>query len=300
MRNRWAKLCRRATILVAGAIGLVATDSIVGVWYHTNALEHLWVKEPRSGITAQVIVVFPGYIMPGEFLSEALAPHLGDNDAMITIGYAERGLDIGRIYRDVTAEIARLRPTSIRVYGVSMGGMCAKEFLDRYERGGAPYGKVVLILDTAPSERGDVRRPRLLFGLAGWYRGGPLSSAVWAVASRGAGHPPGEAGADPQTIRDARHADAWVGTPAITTQAAYISGFRPPRPNELVAVAARVAYLRGRPPGNDPVVRVDDATAGWRRAFPGLTVRAVTDRRESWHVPVIERPRATMELILAA
>ena len=294
MRNRWA------TVLLAGAIGLITTDSVVGVWYRTNTIERLWVTAPRSGHAEQVIVVFPGYIMPGEFLGEALAPHLGDNDAMITIEYAERGIDIERIYRDVTAAITRLGPTAIRVYGASMGGMCAKEFLDRYERDGTPYGKVVLVLDTAPSERADVRRPRLLFGLSAWYRGGPVSSAIWAVASRGAGHPPSEAGADPRTLGDARQAAAWVGTPAIATQAAYIGGFPPPGPNDLVAVAARVAYLRGRPPGSDPVVRVDAAIAGWRRAFPQLNVVTFADRQESWHVPVIERPGETMRLILAA
>ena len=300
MPNRWVKFGRRATILLAGALALVAADSVAGIWHRTNTVARLWVVPAPSGVTTQVIVVFPGYLMPGRFLSEAFAPHLGDTDAMITVGYAERGIHIARIYQDVFAEIARLGPATIRIYGASMGGMCAKDFLDLYERRGPPYGKVVLVLDSAPSERADVRRPRLLFGLATWYRGGPMSSTVSAVASRGIDRPPGEPGADPRTIRDARRAGAWVGTPAIATQAAYIGGFRPPGPGELTAVAARVAYLRGRPSGQDPVIRVDDAIAGWRRAFPRLEVTAVTDRPESWHVPVIERPRATMASILAA
>src|SRR5262249_37130416 len=161
-------------------------------WYHADTAAGLQVTPARSGPAAQVLVVFPGFAMPGDLLSQAFAPYLGPGDAMIVIRYAQRGIDIGEIYDAVAAEGRRLAPAALRVYGGSMGGMCARDFLDRYARDGTPLGRAVLVLDTAPSSVADVRQPRSLFGVTAWYRGGPVSSAVWAVAAEQQSRPPGE------------------------------------------------------------------------------------------------------------
>src|SRR5262249_4474143 len=163
------------------------------------------------------------------------------------------------------AEVARIGAPKLRVYGGSMGGMCAKHFLDRYHRDGARYGKVVLLIDTSPTHAGDVKRPRWLMTLGRWYRGGPLSSALWSLV---AGLEPGrvaEPGADRRIISAFRRATARVGLPAIASQAAYIAAFSGLRGNELVPVAERVSFLHGRGHASDPVIRVGRAIAGWRR-----------------------------------
>jgi hypothetical protein len=287
-------------MLLLAASALLVTDCIEGQWYRTDTAAQLHVIKPRSGTTKEVLIVFPGYIMPGDLLSRAFAPYLPGDEAMIVVQYAQRDVDLAQIYQLVTAEVHRLHPKRLRIYGASMGGMCARDFLTRYEHQGAPFGKVVLVLDTSPSISGDIKLPRILFDLASWYRGGPLTSMIWAVISQGQDMPLTEPNADPDIVKQARHAGAWVGMPAITSQAAYIGRFSPLISGELVPVAARVVYLRGGPPGPDPLVDVGKAIAGWQRAFPALKVVSLTDRVARWHIPLIEWPGETMYAILGA
>src|ERR1035441_4252600 len=126
-----------------------------------------------------------------------------------------------------------------------MGGMVSKLFLDRYRQVGAPYGKVTLILDSAPASRQNIKRPSLLFDLSCWYRGGPISSAVWAAASEIGAKPPAEVDAPQNLVRAARRAGAWVGMPAATSQGCFIARFLPPKEGELRDVAQQVVYLQG-------------------------------------------------------
>jgi len=286
-------------VLVA-AVVLGLADSVAGIWYRTGTEAAVHVVPARSGVANQVVVAFPGFTMPGDLLARAFAPHLGDDDAMLVVGYAERGIDIDAIHRRVIREIAAMSPARVRVYGASMGGVCARELLARYRRDGTPFGPVVLVLDTAPSQVGDVRQPGALFDLAVGYRGGPLSTVGWAAASRLRGQPPAEPSADRRVTAAASHAGAWAGMPAITSQAAYLGGSTAPRPGELVPVAERVVYLRGRPGGPDPLIDVDRAITGWRQAFPHLTVTTFQHREERWHLPIIQRPQETVAYLLAA
>jgi hypothetical protein len=218
---------------------------------------------------------------------------------MVVVEYAERGVDVEQIYAAVMAAVARLGAPALRVYGGSMGGMCAKHFLDRYHRDGARYGKVVLLIDTSPSRPTDVKRPRWLMALGRWYLGGPTGSVIWALASRLEPRPVAEPHADPRVIAAFRRATAWVGLPAIASQAAYIAGFPGLAGAELVPVAERVSYLHGTGHARDPVIRVGRAIAGWRHAFPDLRVVRIEARQGRWHLPLIERPRETVRAILA-
>lgn len=181
-----------------------------------------------------------------------------------------------------------------------MGGMCAKEFLDWYKRDAAPFGKVVLVLDTSPSAVADIKVPRPIVGVASWYRGGPLSSALWAIASQAQDKPSSDDTADTQTVANAHHAGAWAGMPAITSQTAYIADFPPLAVDELASVAERVVYLRSSPSDDDRLVRVTNAIAGWRRAAPHLRVVTLTGRPARWHLPIIEYPQETVLEILKA
>jgi hypothetical protein len=286
-------------IATVAVIGFVFADAFAGRWHRRGTVARLHITPARSGSPEQVIVAFPGYTMAGSLLSAAFAPHLGEHDAMIVVGYAERGVDIDQIYDAVMAEVAVIGAPALRVYGGSMGGMCAKHFLDRYHRDGAKYGKVVFLVDTAPSHATDVKRPRWLMALGRWYQGGPVGSAIWAAASYLEPRPVAEPHADPAIIRAFHRATAQVGLPAIASQAAYIASFVGPVAGELVPVAERVSFLHGYGHAHDPVIRVGRAIIGWRYAFPDLKVTAINARQGRWHLPLIERPSETVHAILA-
>jgi hypothetical protein len=271
----------------------------MGLAYRTNTSAYVKTIFPRSGTTRRAIVVFPGYIMPGSTLGEAFAPYVAKDDAMVVVNYAERGVNVSQIYDKVMATLRTLRPVELCVYGGSMGGMLSKLFLDHYRQAGAPYGKVTLILDSAPAGRNNVKRPSFLFDVSCWYRGGPLSSAVWAAASEFAPKPPTGDGARQDIVRAARRAGAWVGMPAATSQACFIAEFGPLKEGELLDVAQRVVYLKGCSPDDDPLVWISDAIAGWRVAFPNLVVITVEGRNARWHLPLVEYPRETVRAMIA-
>jgi hypothetical protein len=156
----------------------------------------------------------------------------------------------------------------------------------------------VLVLDTAPSSRTDVKRPDLLFALARMYRGGPLASAVCAGVTSFLPAPPAEPGTDPQIVHKGHMAGAWAGTPAMASEAVYIADFVRPAADQVRA--ERVVYLQATHPGKDPLIRVRQAIAGWRQTFAALTVATIPTRRGDWHVPLIERPQETLNAMLAA
>jgi hypothetical protein len=287
-------------LILASLPTLLLVDALAGLRYRTNTNAHVTIIAPRSGTTHRAIVIFPGYAMPGDTLGRAFAPFLDDDEAMVVVTYAERGVNVTQICDKVIAALRAMKPSELRIYGASMGGMLSKLFLDRYRQAGAPYGKVTLVLDSAPASRNNVRRPPFLLDASCWYRGGPVSSAVFAAVSDFGTKPPSESDASQDIVRTARHAGAWIGMPAATSQACFIARFGPLREGELLDVAQQVVYLQGDSPADDPVVRISDAIAGWRVAFPGLVVVTVQGRNGRWHLPLMEYPRATVQAMSAA
>ncbi len=220
---------------------------------------------------------------------------------MLVAQYADHGLDMDDFYARIMAELEVLKPEKIRLYGASLGGMCAKEFLDLYARSGMRFGKASLILDTAPSSVRNVKRSPILFWIASWYRGGPISGSIWTFLSRfndlGV---IAEPDADKNLIEESRRRSARAGMPALTTQAMFIDSFPALRPLELVEVADRVTYLHSGSAEDDPLVRVEASVAEWGKAFPALVRVEIEGRSGAWHIPLIERPREVMRAILAA
>jgi hypothetical protein len=277
---------------------LITMDALVGLAYRTGTNVEVQTYPSRSGTTRRSIVIFPGYIMSGHILGDAFAPYVRDDDAMVVVNYAERGIDLSQIYEKVMAEVRILKPSELRLYGASMGGMVGKLFLDRYRQAGSPYGKVTFILDSAPAYRDNVKRPLFLFNVSCWYRGGPLSSAAWAAASEFGTKPPMDNSADMDIVHAARRAGAWVGMPALTSQACFIAHFDALKAGELLDVAQQVVFLEGSSPDDDPLIRITDATKGWRIAFQDLLVLTVRGREGRWHLPLVEYPRETVRSII--
>ena len=292
VRGGWALATVGALLVI-----LFGIDILIGIGYRTGRAAVIHVTLPRSGRAAQVIVVFPGYIMPGDTLSKAFAPYVGQDDAMIVAQYPDRGVNIAGLYREISRELQQLKPNGLRIYGASLGGMCAKEFLDLYVRDGSAFGQPILLLDTAPSSSAMVKVPSWMFSVASWYRGGPLSSAVFAMLSGGP-RPQPEPDADRALIASAQHRGAWAGMPAVTSEAQFIANFRELRRGELEGKARRVIFIEGRDPNRDPLIRVSGSIAGWRTAFQDLQVVTLSGREGRWHIPIIERPKETMAAIL--
>jgi len=300
MRSRARRGLSWAALVAASLAVLLIVDGTSGLFYRTNERSGVWVLPARSGKTDLTIVVFPGYIMAGDTLGRAFAPFLRDDDAMVVVEYAERGVNARQISENVMAALRPLRPRQVLVYGASMGGMVGKLFLDRYRLAGAPYGKAFLVLDTAPAAVRNVRRPAALFGFSCSYRGGLLSSVAWAVLSGLQRSPPTEPEASQSIVRAAHRAGSWVGMPTLTSQACFIARFREPKPNELVDIVSQASYLLSKDPSDDPLIRIWDSVGAWRRALPHLRVITLPARPGRYHLPLAEYPRTTVGAILAS
>jgi hypothetical protein len=288
-----------SALLIAGIAFLLALDALMGFVYRTDENANVQVIFPRSGTVLRAIVVFPGHGALGSAIGRAFAPYVAEGDAIVVVNYAERGVNEQQISNLVMLALGTIKPTNLLVHGASMGGMLSKLFLDHYRKAGAPYGKVKLILDSAPASRDNVKVPSVLLDLCGWYSGGPLTSAVWAAVSLLWPQPPIEQGADLEIVRESQHAMAWVGMPAVTSQGYFIARFRPLKAGELVDILQTASYLQGTSPEDDPLVKIPDAITGWRVAIPSLRVITVEDRGGPWHMPVITNPRGTVQAMIA-
>lgn len=275
-------------------------DALTGLTYRTDTAAHVKVIAPRSSIARRAIVVFPGYVMLGDTVGRAFAPFVAQDDALVVVDYADRGVNASQICDETLAALRTLKPRELLVYGASMGGMIGKLFLDRYRKVGAPYGRATLVLDSAPATWLNVKRPSFLFGMSCWYRGGLLSSATWACISEFVPKPPLESDASPDIVGAARQAGAWAGMPALTSQTCFIRAFGPLKNQEPTDVTRRVIFLQGVRPNDDPLIRIPDAIAGWRVAFPNLTVITVEGRDGRWHLPLVEYPHTTVRAILSS
>ncbi len=275
-------------------------DAGSGLFYRTGTTSAVAVFRHRPEAVKRVIVVLPGYLMSGRGVGEAFQPFLAAGDAVLAVDYGERGVDLDDVHRRVLAQLAVLRPAQLILYGPSLGGVAAAGFLQRYGAAGAPYGKAVLVLDTAPASAADVERPAALMWASCYLHGGVLSSVVMAAASGLSDQPVPEAGSSAEVIATAQRTGAWRGTAAATTQACFIQRSEPPATGAFARTVRSAAYLHGVPATDDPSIDVPAAIVHWRVALPGLREVALPGRHGVWHVSPIERPREALTAILAA
>lgn len=283
-------------------IALLVTDLASGLVYRTSTDASLLVTESRSGRTNELLVVFGGYASDCTSISMAFGPELDDLTALAVLCYPERGIDDDQVANLVMEQVRELQPKHLRVLGGSLGGLVAVRFLARYSASPeeSRTGPVVLVLDTAPSDSDTVRRPSWMFTLCDWYRGGVVSSGVWHVVSGLGRHPAAEPGADPEPIRQGNRANANIGVPALTSQAAYLASFRASEISSISGVVERVTYIEGNPSEADPLINVKSAIATWSRALPNLTVHELPERNGEWHVPWTYRPAETLAAVMSA
>lgn len=302
--RRLSRLRRYRWIALPGGLLLIliVVDSLVGAFFYRTSVEaHVFVTPAAQGQAKRVIVILPGFAMSGRLVAEAFAPIVSTTDALIAVDYAERGVDTADIYRQVMSALDSLQPTQWALYGASMGGMVGADLLRRYQQDGAPFGKVDLVLDTAPAAFADVKRPEWLLKVARWYRGGPIATAVYAMTLKSMDSAPPGAGSDPVVVAEAHAAGAWAGTAAIATQGNFIGRFSQARHHaELDQVTSRAFYLHGMPSDvDDPLIAVEPAMTRWRQIFPALIEVPVAGRDAKWHIPLVERPGETVAAILS-
>jgi hypothetical protein len=280
---------------------LLSLDSMIGTWSAGAARPELFVARPVSVAPLRLFIVFPGYRMPGAMLSEAFGAHLGPGDAMIVVGHSAQGVDLDLIFRAVMAAIEVIDPSpgTLRIYGGSMGGMLAVDFLRRYGKAGAAHGRVSLFLDTAPSSSAAVREPLWLMPAVGWYRGGPAVNAMVRLVPGTVSPAELEPGADPELVKQAALAGRRFPLSSVMSQATYLATFSPPAADELGCVE-KAYYLHGREPEQDPLIIIDAAVAGWRQVLPGLEEVVIEGRAGRWHLPLVERPQETMAILTAS
>jgi hypothetical protein len=286
--------------ILCAVVALLSLDSMIGTWGAGAASPELYLTRPASGAPLRLFVVFPGYRMPGAMLSKAFGAHLGPGDAMIVVGHSAHGVDLELIFRDVMDAIVAIDPPAgtLRIYGGSMGGMSAVDFLRRYGRAGAVYGRVSLFLDTAPSSRATVREPLWLMPAVAWYRGGPAVNALLRMVPGTVSPAELEPGADPDLVTQAGLAGRRLPLSSVMGQGSYLASFSPPDPSELGCVE-KAYYLHGREPEQDPLIVIDEAISGWRRVLPGLEEVVIEGRAGRWHLPLVERPQETMAVVSA-
>jgi alpha-beta hydrolase superfamily lysophospholipase len=97
--------------------------------YKRDTEAKVYVAASRDEPMQRVVVIFP--------------PYFTNIDIFVAVDYAERGVSTEQIYSKVMAVVAPLTPPRLAVYGPSMGGMVAVDFLKKYEDTGAPYGQAI-------------------------------------------------------------------------------------------------------------------------------------------------------------
>src|ERR1035441_10145789 len=95
--------------ILTGLPALLAADALMGIVYRANTSADVNITVPRSGTTHRAIVVFPRYIMAGGTLGRAFAPYVADDDALVVVNYAERGVNVSQIYAKVMEALHKLR-----------------------------------------------------------------------------------------------------------------------------------------------------------------------------------------------
>jgi pimeloyl-ACP methyl ester carboxylesterase len=291
--HRWRRWFARLSV---AALVTIAADVGSSFVFHTGTNSSIITLSARSGVTERVFVILPGYVMSGSITARAFYPFLGPTDGLIGVDYAQRDINSAEIFRRVRDAIRTLNPRQVILYGASMGGQIAADIALGLGREGSPFGRPVLVLDSAPRTPEDIRRPQWMLWTSCHSSGGAISSLAWAGISALQAKPPVQAGSA-QVAAEAWHYGMWVGTPALTSQGCYLSHPKALPPSLDVQ---SVVFLTGEHPEQDPLIRISQAVANWRSTFPQMTVAVVSGRDAKWHLPLAEQPSETVKALLTA
>lgn len=118
-------------------------------------------------------VLFPGYKTSWEeglWILNSLRPVLAKRAQMAVMGYSNRGLDIDNVVATMYRYVENFRLEKLYFYGHSFGGMVAVEVAARLRDRGVPVE--LILLDSSPSSRFDVRNQGMFEGVVRLYNSG--------------------------------------------------------------------------------------------------------------------------------
>jgi hypothetical protein len=307
IRGLWAqhalRRARYARGLATLPLALFSADYLSGkivrsLWPNTES--RLTVLRGDGSVGQRAIVLLPGFMMSGKCLGLTFRPYLAKSDTIIAVDYGRDCLSVSAIYEELRPVLDSLRPCGIRFFGASMGGLVAAGLVDCYGQSGMPFGRVSLFLDTAPSSRDEIRRPKWVFDLSRHYRGGMISSAFLAGFATLQRRPPIDTGVDITLLRRGQSTDISAGAFAATTQARFISSAAARNYPDLPRYIDVAVFLHGYCPELDPLVDVNQSIAKWRAVLPEMKEVGLASRFGRWHVPLLEQPRGTAEALLSS
>lgn len=268
---------------------LVTIDSFFGLFGRGAAFSTVTYQSTIKPDTA--ILVLPGIKGSGYHSAKALKDGLIKQGHIVGVNYARTEFDIDLIYKVSLAALQKLRPTKLVIYGQSLGGMVAIDWLRRYQKDGLPIThNVRLILESSPFEQADINLD--------WFSamivrlpGGPISSMIeqaksWYEIDVKKVLPPTDGQVDPKLVQDGYRIAKSTDFRAISSQARFARNFVGPKPGELIWVNAAY-YLHAK---DDPLINVGQAYAKWQPAFTSLEQRVVNGWPTGRHSPLTEQP----------
>lgn len=284
-------------VLIVFAL-LLTVDTTSGFFYRTSTQMSVATTSPE-GIASRTLLVFPGYAGDCHSISTAFAPRLIPGWQMVVLCYPEREIDDDQVFDLLRRYVEEAPQGSVTILAGSMGGMVAVNFLDRLARTNSNLRPDVrLLLDTSPPDRAFVKMSSFL-PMSAWYRGGPISSAIWYIGNVSMDHSALEPGASLDIVRQGDRYFREIGMPALASQANYINEFRLDDHLHFRDLLATATFITAGEGGEDPMIKVSTSIEAWRKRLPELRVSTLNSREGSWHVPWTLRPQEVLTVVMS-
>ena len=267
---------RRSFLIGSAAAALLATDlgvtRIIQSQRNQTQILPLDDEEARARFPNDRWVLFPGYKTSWEeglWILNSLRPSLSQRGQMAVMGYSNTGLDINNVVATMNRYVANFQLEKLYFYGHSFGGMVAVEVAARLRDRGIPVELV--LLDSSPSSRFDVRDQRMFDGVVYLYEAGVrIPSGLRGTYELGERilHKNERSWRQilDQTLQQL--SPLAPSSELIQSESSYIYHFDVSR-FQLSLGDTRVVFA-GNP--NDGVVHYPLARAGWARALPDNVV----------------------------
>ncbi|WP_394251132.1 alpha/beta fold hydrolase [Arthrobacter pityocampae] len=270
------------------AADLVTTRVIQGQRDQTRILP-LDDEEARTRFPNDRWVLFPGYKTSWEeglWILNSLRPALSRRGQMAVMGYSNRGLDINNVVATMNRYVDNFRLERLYFYGHSFGGMVAVEVAARLRDRGIPVE--LILLDSSPSSRYDVRDQRMFDGVVRLYEAGvrvPISVRGTYELGERIVHKNERTWSQivDQTLEQL--SPLAPSSELIQTQSSYIYHFDVAR--FRLSLGDTKVVFAGNP--DDGVVDYATARAGWSRSLPDNVVSV--DLRTEGALPAHASPQ---------
>jgi pimeloyl-ACP methyl ester carboxylesterase len=168
---------RRSFLIGSAATAVVTTDlaftRFIQSQRNRTRILPLDDESARARFPDDRWILFPGYKTSWEeglWIFNSLRPALSRRAQPAVMGYSNRGLDIDNVVATMYRYVENFRLRKLYFYGHSFGGMVAVEVAGRLRSRGVPVE--LILLDSSPSSRFDVRDKRMFESVVRLYDAG--------------------------------------------------------------------------------------------------------------------------------